>query len=90
MNSLQTLAKWFYIGLIMVQVVLVILKLTGFTYIIDVSEWGWFKIFIPTMVYAGMKYLYGLSDSLSNILNGILSIALVVGFLYLIYYILTI
>jgi len=73
----------------MVQIVLVTLKLTETTYLVDVSDWSWFKIFIPMIVYAGMKYLYGLSDSLSNIFNWLLSVGLVVAFLYLIYYILT-
>ncbi len=91
MNSLQTLGKWFYTGLIMIQVVFLVLKFTGVTVIgINVSEWSWLWIASPVICYAGMKYLYGLSDSLSNILNWWLGVALVSGFLYLIYYILTI
>jgi len=90
MNSIQTLGKWFYIGLIAVQVVLLILKFTGYSILgIDVSDWSWFKVLLPIIAYAGLKYLFGLSESLSNIFNWLLGAALFVGFLYLIYYILT-
>jgi len=91
MNSLQTLGKWFYTGLIMLQVVFVILKYTGITIFgVNVSEWSWLWILSPVIVYAAVWYLSGLSESLSNILKVILHWTLIVGFLYLIYYILTI
>ena len=90
MNSLQTLSKWFYTGLIMLQIVFLVLKFTGITVFgVNMSEWSWFWILMPVIGYAAMKYLYGLSESLSNILNWLLRIALLCGFFYLIYYILT-
>ena len=90
MNSAQTLAKWFFVGLIMVQIILLVLKYTGITVFgIDVSDWNWVWLFSPSIAYVGIKYLYGLSESLSNILNWLLGFALVAGFIYLIYYILT-
>lgn len=90
MNSLQTLGKWFYTGLIMLQIIFLILKFTGYSVLgINVSEWSWFWVLSPVIGYAALKYLYGLSESLSNIMNWILRIALIFGFLYLLYYILT-
>ena len=91
MNALQTLAKWFYTGLIMLQIVFLILKFTGITVFgVNILEWNWFWVLSPIIGYAGLKYLYGLSESLSNIVNWLLRVALIIGFLYLIYYILTI
>lgn len=90
MNSLQTLSKWFYTALITLQIIVLILKYTGITVFgVNVSEWNWFWVLSPIIVYAGMKYLFGLSESLSNILNYLLGVVLVGGFIYLIWYLLT-
>ena len=91
MNSLQTLGKWFYTGLIMLQIVVIGLKFTGITVFgVNVSEWSWFWVLSPVILYAAFWYLSGLSESLSNILKVILRWVLIIGFFYLIYYILTI
>jgi len=91
MNSLQTLGKWFYTGLIMIQIVFLVLKFTGITVLgIDVSEWSWVWVLSPVIGYASIWFLSGFSESLSNIFKVILRWVLIVGFLYLIYYILTI
>jgi len=91
MNSLQTLGKWFYTGLIMIQLIILGLKFSGITVFgIDVSEWNWFWVLSPIILYASFWFLSGLSESLSNIFKVILRWAIILGFLYLVYYILTI
>ncbi len=92
MNSLQTLGKWFYTGLIMTQI-LALVWYFAFPYItiltVDISMLEWYWIISPSLIYASVWYLSGFSESLSNILKVILRWTLIVGFLYLIYYILT-
>lgn len=90
MNSVQTLGKWFYTGLIMLQIIFLILKFTGIEILnVNVSEWSILWLLSPVIVYAGLKYLYEISESLSNIFNWLLRISLILGFLYLCYYIIT-
>lgn len=91
MNSLQTLSKWFYTGLIMVQVILLILKFTGITIFgVNVSEWSLMWLCSPAIIYASFWFLSGLSESLSNIFKVVLTWVFIIGFLYLLYYIYTI
>ena len=87
---MNQLSKLFYVGLIMIQIVLLILKLTGLCiFNICVSDWSWFLVSLPILFYVGIKYLYGLSESLSNILNYLLRVALVIGVIWLIFYIMS-
>jgi len=91
MNSLQTLGKWFYTGLIMAQLIIIGLKFSGITVLgINVSEWSWVWVLSPLIGYASFWFLSGLSESLSNIFKVILRWVIIIGFLYLVYYILTI
>jgi hypothetical protein len=75
----------------MLQLIFLVLKFTGMSVLgVNISEWSIIWLISPVILYVALKYLYGLSDGLSNILNWLTRVALIGGFLYLIYYILTI
>lgn len=79
MNSVQTLGKWFYIGLIMLQIIFIALKLSGFSVFgYDLSKWCWLWVLFPIIAYVGIKLLSHLGEALSNLINYLLGVAVVV------------
>lgn len=82
MNSIQTLGKWFYIGLIMLQIVFLILKFTG------ILHWSVFWILSPILLYLTIKLLYRLGEALSNLINYLLGVSVVVIIIAIIVYLL--